>query len=205
MILFYSEHCPHCRMLLDTIKRHDVEKIIKQVSIEALKSSGKTVPPAIHAVPALMITEERKLMFGKAVFDYLLLPGSGVLLTMQAKRTEAMMQPHMPGGGAAPSSSDEGPYAFVLGSGTSDTYSPYDDTDENSVAHDRIHSWTPLNDAGAQPAALSQEMPMQEETRCKITLPDIKFIQQQREMDLRGEAAIVNLSNMPPATPTRIV
>ena len=36
MILFYSDTCQHCSVLLDTIKRHDTKKSIKLVIIDAI-------------------------------------------------------------------------------------------------------------------------------------------------------------------------
>lgn len=186
-------------MLLDTIKRHDVDKIIKLVSVEALKNNGK-LPSVVHSVPALMLTEERKLMFGKQVFDYLLLPGSGILLKMQAMKAEEMTSPQIPSG----QTGSGGPEAFSLTcGGLADMFSPYEG-DGPAHMKDRLSTWTPIEEtANAPPAA--QAAPYQEETRQKIALPDIEYIRQQRDLDLRGGDTVINLNQMPPATPTRLV
>ena len=43
MILFYSIHCLHCRMLLETISRHDTEKIVKLACIEDIKAKRNKI------------------------------------------------------------------------------------------------------------------------------------------------------------------
>jgi hypothetical protein len=185
-------------MLLDTIKRHDVDRIIKLVSVEALKQTGK-LPSVIHSVPALMLSDEKRLMFGKNVFDYLLLPGSGVLLKMQAKKIEDATSPNIPMG-----SGGLNPEAFTLTcGGLADMFSPYDD-DGPAKLSDRLSTWTPIEDT-TSPASPADAAPYQEETRQKISLPDIEYIRQQRDMDLRGGDIVINLNQIPPAAPTRLV
>lgn len=80
MILFYSEYCEHSKMLLDSIKRHDTNKLIKQVSVDAIRAKGLSLDPKIHSVPAMLFPKTNEVIFGKAVFDHLFLPGRGVLL-----------------------------------------------------------------------------------------------------------------------------
>lgn len=80
MILFYSDYCPYCRTLLEEIKRKDVRGQVRLVSIEALRAGGRALPPNIHSVPALLTLPDKNMMFGRPVFDYLFLPGSGKLL-----------------------------------------------------------------------------------------------------------------------------
>lgn len=204
MLLFFSEHCPHCKMLLDTIKRHDADRVIKLLSIEALKSAGR-LPTVIHSVPALMTPSDKKIMFGKTVFDFLLLPGSGVLLKLQEEKMKAAATASGPGGDGGPI--DGEPLAFSLGSGYSDVFSSFDEKNENSTAlGDRIYTWTSFQESVTPPtAAVDPSVPYQEETRGKISLPDIEYLKQQRDMDLRGGEPLINLANMPQATPTRIV
>lgn len=80
MILFYSEFCEHSKMLLESIKRHDSQKQIKMVSIEAIRNNNMAIDPKIHSVPAMLFPKTNEVIFGKAVFDYLFLPGRGKLL-----------------------------------------------------------------------------------------------------------------------------
>jgi len=66
MILFYSDSCQHCSVLLDTIKRHDTKKTIKLVCIDTLISIIKN---KITNVPALMFLPTKEIIYGKAVFE----------------------------------------------------------------------------------------------------------------------------------------
>ena len=88
MILFYSVFCNHCKMLLEHIKRYDKEKVIKLVSIDDLRSQNINIESKIHSVPAFMILPSKELLFGKAVFDHLLLPGRGILCSSQNTRMD---------------------------------------------------------------------------------------------------------------------
>ncbi len=88
MILFYSVFCNHCKMLLEHIKRYDKEKIIKLVSIDELRSKNINIESKIHSVPAFMILPSKEILFGKAVFDHLLLPGRGILCSTQSTRLD---------------------------------------------------------------------------------------------------------------------
>ena len=91
MILFYSVFCNHCKMLLEHIKRYDKEKVIKLVSIDDLRNKNINIESKIHSVPAFMILPSKELLFGKAVFDHLLLPGRGILCSTQSTRLDKMV------------------------------------------------------------------------------------------------------------------
>lgn len=80
MFLFYSNHCNHCIMLLETLKTLDKNKQIKLISIDYIKSNNICIDPRITHVPAMLLQDVDKIIFGKEVFDYLLLPGKGILL-----------------------------------------------------------------------------------------------------------------------------
>ena len=80
MYLFYSNYCKHCSMLLETIKTLDKNKKIKLISVDYLKSNNMVIDPRITHIPAMFLRDIDKIIFGKEVFDYLLLPGKGVLL-----------------------------------------------------------------------------------------------------------------------------
>lgn len=88
MILFYSVFCNHCKMLLEHLKRYDKDKIIKLVSIDDLRSKNIDIESKIHSVPAFMILPSKEILFGKAVFDHLLLPGRGILCSTQSTRLD---------------------------------------------------------------------------------------------------------------------
>jgi len=143
MILFYSEFCQHCTVLLDTIKRHDKTNMIKTVSIDLLRSLNKPIDPAIHSVPALLLLNTKEYLFGKNVFDYLLLPNRGVLFSNQVSSREkgskdttisdtSTMQQN------TQQTPDE-PQAFTLGAISAEQFSSIDDI--NNGIEDKNYSW----------------------------------------------------------------
>ena len=79
MFLFYSDTCSHCTMLIESLKSLDKQKQIKLISIDYLKSNNIVFDPRITHVPAMLLANS-KILFGKEVFDHLLLPGKGILL-----------------------------------------------------------------------------------------------------------------------------
>jgi hypothetical protein len=186
MILFFSEHCQYCRMLLETIKRHDANKTIKLVSIESLKASGHAVPAKIHSVPALMLLgPSREFMFGKAVFDYLLLPGTGRLLVPKGPSGPT----GRPAGTASSGSTatDElNLMAFSINhiGRSADNFASLseDDNDGASGLSDRGYNWTSIQDIASVPDA--QNNITAEETRSKKGLPDLDAFRAQRDVDL---------------------
>jgi hypothetical protein len=78
-------------MLLEHIKRYDKEKVIKMVSIDDLRNKNINIESKIHPVPAFMILPSKELLFGKAVFDHLLLPGRGILCSTQSTRLDKVV------------------------------------------------------------------------------------------------------------------
>ena len=150
MILFYSVFCNHCKMLLEHIKRYDKEKIIKLVSIDDLRSKNMNIESKIHSVPAFMILPSKELLFGKAVFDHLLLPGRGILCSSQNTRLEKPAGSASSGGTgtgetdiiplANTSENDNEPLAFTLNSASfSDNFSIIED--ETKELNDKNYKW----------------------------------------------------------------
>ena len=203
MILFYSEYCPHCRMLLDTIKRHDSHGIVKLACIEVLKSKGQTIPKQIHSVPALLLMPSKEMLYGKTVFDYLLLPGSGKLLVSvsNAKNTPvSQSHPQKLESG----NEDTGPLAYTMSSssGLSDAFAMIeDDVHPMSGLADRSYTWTSLNDSQPDNTTVFSNAPMQEETRSKKQLPDLDALRAQRDMELNQSD--INTSQLIPPSFTR--
>lgn len=148
MILFYSVFCNHCKMLLEHLKRYDKEKIIKLVSIDELRSKNMNIESKIHSVPAFMILPSKEILFGKAVFDHLLLPGRGILCSTQSTRLDKSAS----GSGTGTSDSDvipltntssdkeDEPLAFTLNTASfSDNFSIIEnDTQE---LNDKNYNW----------------------------------------------------------------
>ena len=150
MILFYSVFCNHCKMLLEHIKRYDKEKIIKLVSIDDLRNKNINIESKIHSVPAFMILPSKEILFGKAVFDHLLLPGRGILCSSQNTRMDKTgVNSSTPGGTVendvvplanTNSNIEDEPLAFTLNTASfSDKFSIIED--ETMVLNDKNYNW----------------------------------------------------------------
>lgn len=141
-------------MLLEHIKRYDKEKNIKMVSVDELRSKNIKIDSKIHSVPALMLMPSKELLFGKAVFDHLLLPPRGVLCGGQSTRNDKNTKKE--NAIDAPDSSinqptldintpDGEPAAFALtGFTLSDTFSNIDDSVETII--DKNYNWDVISD-----------------------------------------------------------
>jgi hypothetical protein len=182
MILFYSETCQHCSVLLDTIKLHDTKKTIKLVIIDGIINKIKH---KITAVPALMFIPSKEIIYGKAVFDYLLLPNRGYLFTVN-KNTRDKGETSINTSIISPiplnKTEDTGePSSFSLGAITADNYSDITDDNINSmnVNKDRLYKWESLNNS-----SLNDEMPKMadyDSDKSNKKLPSIDELQKQRE------------------------
>ena len=141
MILFYSISCQHCSILLETIKKHDTKKTIKLVCIDTKISILKD---KIKSVPALMFLPTKEIIYGKAVFDYLLLPSRGYLFTnnntREKQNNNSSINSPVP---LNTESKNDEPSSFSLGSCLTDNYSNIDDDNINSmnINKDKLYKW----------------------------------------------------------------
>jgi len=145
MILFYSLSCQHCSILLETIKKHDTKKTIKLVCID---SKINILKNKITNVPALMFIPSKEIIYGKAVFDYLLLPNRGYLFTNNNTRekTNTTNSDNSSINSPIPLNKEiipDEPSAFSLGSVLTDNFSNIDDDNINSmnINNDKIYKW----------------------------------------------------------------
>lgn len=153
MILFFSVYCNHCKMLLEHIKRYDKEKVIKLVSIDDLRNKNINIESKIHSVPAFMILPSKELLFGKAVFDHLLLPGRGILCSSQNTRMDKtgvggsgdndiipLNNTNNGSNGGNANSEESEPLAFTLNTASfSDKFSIIED--ETKELNDKNYNW----------------------------------------------------------------
>ena len=204
MIIFHSEFCPHIRMLVETIHRHDSQKKIKLVCVETVIKSGKSLSK-IHSVPALVLLPENRYMFGKQVFDYLLLPGTGKLL-IQAPQSNTQKDE------TSTDTQVSEPAAFSMNSyGLSDNFSSIDNDDNyiENGATDRLYNWTSINlpkdksnsDGVSESSSLSSDFQLNQESRSKKELPDLSEFQARRAIELNQTD--LNVSSLPPAVTSR--
>jgi hypothetical protein len=146
MILFYSDTCQHCAVLLDTIKRHDTKKTIKLVVIDAIVNK---ISHKIKAVPALMFMPSKEIIYGKAVFDYLLLPNRGYLFANSNTREKQEVSSSI--NSPIPLNKQENidePMSFTLGAISSDNFSNITDDNINSmnINDDKLYKWGIVSD-----------------------------------------------------------
>lgn len=188
MILFYSEFCQHCKILLETIQRHDKNNLIKMVSIDVLRSMKKPIDPKIHSVPALLIVDTKEYLFGKAVFDYLLLPNRGVLFSSQLSKDDKK-KPDDIGPPSAQGEPGE-PSAFSLGAISSENYASLDDNDQ--MRSDTNYKWDLIDgDAPRSAPAMSASLHSTDDKNDKYKddaskkLPSMEDIMKQRANDVR--------------------
>lgn len=186
MILFYSEFCKHCKVLLETIERHDKNKMIKLVSIDLLRTLKKPIDPKIHSVPALLILNSKEYLFGKAVFDHLLLPNRGVLFSGQITRDNKTL-----GSGEKTLESlktdkePSEPTAFTLGAISAEQFSSIDD--ENCIISDKNYSWDVItNDLPimGHTGAANGDRDVKESEGGKSALPTMEEIMKKRASDI---------------------
>lgn len=184
MILFYSEYCKHCNILLETIKKHDKNNTIKLVSIDVLRSLKKPIDPKIHSVPALMILNTKEYLFGKSVFDYLLLPNRGILFSGQTTREDKKLKDSKELNNIPSINSKENPnepLAFTLGSISSESFSTIDDT--NEMINDKNYKWDLItdNEQTMKPPEIQQN---DKDSGSKKNLPSMEEIMKKRANDI---------------------
>lgn len=199
LLLFYSLNCGHCRMLLDSIKRYDTTNIVKNICIETLMSENK-LPEQIQSVPAMLVLSENKFLFGKQVFDYLLLPGAGKLV-LEQKNTNNMTNANNVNNVNNANSvknmnnntSQNEPMGFSISlNGMSDGFSPIEDDETNIGNTDRVYNWTPLNnDDPVQELAF---IDASKDVRTKKDLPSLSDLQEKRSLDLNRQELNPNIS-----------
>lgn len=189
MILFYSTFCNHCSMLMEHIKRFDKDKIIKMVSVDELRSKNIKIDAKIHSVPALVLVPSKEVLFGKAVFDHLLLPGRGVLCGGQSTRNDkngkkenAIEAPNNPSLNAP--KEEEEPSAFALtGFTLSDKFSNIDDSIETIV--DKNYNWDYITNEGVEETPPAQQnVVINKKEEKKNSLPSIEELMQQRDREI---------------------
>jgi len=181
MILFYSYSCQHCSILIDTIKKHDTKKTIKLVCVDKMVGDIKH---KITNVPALMFLPSKEVIYGKAVFDYLLLPNRGYLFTNNNTREKSSNNENSSMNAPVPLNKEDNPdepSAFSLGSILTDNFSSINDDDINSpvINKDKVYRWDFVN---------STQTPLEPEMKEQSTrggenrkLPSLEELTKERE------------------------
>lgn len=171
MILFYSPHCSSSKLLIENITRYSAEKYFKMVDVSHYKTK---MPPQIHSVPAMMFKETKKLIFGKQVFDYLLLPNKGFLLTFKAEDPSApSLEP-----------TTDTPASFSLFNNTSsfgDNFAFIGESQENEMA-EKSYTWCSITE---NIKIETPDDPNVEKGTTKKDIPDIATLRSERENEIK--------------------
>ena len=198
MILFHSEYCNHCKMLMRSIQAAGGPGTeIKLASIEQIRASGRKLPPQLHSVPALMFPADRNMIFGKTVFDYLFLPGRGLFAGgAPAASAPAAATPAEPEAfSLAGLNSISESYTMI----TEDTHGAH--APDNQVSMDnRASAWVSINDPATLGASTNASA-FQEETRTKKNTIDLDAYRAERAKDL--QLPDIKKTNVPPPIHTR--
>jgi hypothetical protein len=168
-------------MLIETVKNYDKNnKLIKLVSIDILRNKGQNIPPQITHVPALVIPSEKQVFFGKNVFDYLLLPNSGILLSGNLNTDD---QQNNNQSNNNKNNDDLISFSFKSSSGFSDNYATIeDDNSINSGFEDRNYSWKPFDNTEED---IVDMLPIAEETKKNKESFDLDKYKRERDLELK--------------------
>ena len=191
MILFYSNHCNASQMLMDQLERYSAKKYFKLINVEKLLSKGMKLPADVHVVPALMILPSKKVLVGKPLFDYLLLPNKGFIFTIeQSKATTDIKTPI----------SDD-PIAFGFNQSAGDGFSFIEDGMHNTNDEHKQYSWASLHENVAIETPKEDDYVKEEKQSArKQKMPDISILQSERASDLQN---YLNNTALPPASSDR--
>ena len=186
MILFYSNYCTSCQMLMNQLDQYGVRKHFKVVNVEKLLSKGLKLPPQVQSVPTLMLLPQKQVLTGKPLFDYLLLPNKGLIFQLDKMNVKAASSSSGP--------SNE-PSAFGFhGQSSSDLYSYLEEDAPNDS--DKRYNWSNIT---GDDRILTPEMMRAAESDGKSSkgLPDLSQLQAERALDLQNH---LNTTPMPPAS-----
>ena len=204
MLLFYSINCPHCIMLLNTIRNYEAtKKLVKFVCIENVLKTNPVVLNKICSVPSLMLMPSKTILKGKEVFDYLILPNKGILVTslpsndQNKNDMDVPLSHQIPGAGANAGVGEVPSEPMPTTHIGSDTFGFIDDAEEQDLSKDKTLVWEMLDDpqtislqVASKPVAPSPSpsQPVfgaQIETRTKKELPDLDIIRARREQEMK--------------------
>jgi hypothetical protein len=187
MILFYSEYCPHCRTILEEMKRRNVQNRVKMASIDKMKAMNYAIPSMITNVPALYLSDTKQVLFGKNVFDHFFLPGRGILLQSGGSVSAVGGgskggNTHSKSGVVSDALQNGEPTPFSLGGGLSEGFGliESDSLDPNPFSD---YGWGVIQEES--PQEVKQEIKMaSEETRTKKESLDLDGFKANRDAEL---------------------
>jgi hypothetical protein len=168
-------------MLLENVNRYDKNKMIKLVPIEELKKQKINIETKIHSIPAFMILPSKELLFGKDVFDYLLLPGRGILCGVQNTRLDKNITDSVENNiKPMEQNTDNEPGAFALNSNKlSDNFSTIDE--DNRIRDDKNYGWDFISNDKNISDGISNVNINTDESGKKSKMPSIEELMKERD------------------------
>ena len=154
--LFYSERCPNCKQIIETLKGLNKAGLYKFILIESLQRNQ--IPAFVTKVPTLYVPETKDVIVGKDIFGYIAKPTNS--------RKELPTAPQIAQGGASSASPGEySPWGFEGNGKIGDTYSMWDNPQQS--ASDGGSMWTfldaPITSQGGE-GLIGQPEPSSENT-----------------------------------------
>lgn len=132
--LFYSERCPNCKQIIETLKGLNKAGLYKFILIESLPRDQ--IPSFVTKVPTLYVPETKDVIVGKDIFGYIAKPTNS--------RKELPTAPPIAQGGASSASpGDYSPWGFEGSGRIGDTYSMWDNPQQSAT--DGGSMWTFLD------------------------------------------------------------
>jgi hypothetical protein len=180
-------------MLADNIKRYNASSFFKLINVEQYIASGHKIPPQIHSVPALMFKDTKNVIFGKQVFDYLLLPSKGFLLNLPSSSPADKITNEQP------SEKFKEPCSFSLSSGISsgDSFSFIKDTPEGDVQ--KGYKWCDLGEKISIPTPEDATLNLEKDEKSKKPMIDLATLRSQRDLDIQQTSPAI--AQLPPQIP----
>ena len=116
--LFYSERCPNCKQIIETLKALNKAGLYKFVLVESLPRDK--IPSFLKKVPTLYIPDTKDVIVGKDIFGYIAKPTN-------SRKELPTSQPAIASGGAPSSATGEySPWGFEGSGKIGESYSLWD-------------------------------------------------------------------------------
>jgi len=132
--LFYSERCPNCNQIIETLKGLNKAGLYKFILIESLPRNQ--IPAFVTKVPTLYVPDTKDVIVGKDIFGYIAKPTNA--------RKELPTAPAIAQGGASSAAPGEySPWGFEGSGRMGDSYSMWDNPQQ--PATDGGSMWTFLD------------------------------------------------------------
>jgi hypothetical protein len=182
--LFYSERCPNCKQIIETLKGLNKAGLYKFILIESLPRDQ--IPKFVTKVPTLYVPDTKDVIVGKDIFGYIAKPTN-------ARKELPTAQPIAQGGSSSAVPGEYSPWGFEGNGRLGDTYSMWDNPQQPTK--DGGSMWTfldaPITTQGGE-GLRSQPEPNSENTIKSKTGSNsdiaarMEAMSQQREKEFGG-------------------